>query len=480
LKNNNNKKTKIVATLGPVTNDYQSIKKLIKLGVNVIRLNFSHGSHEDHKENIKHINKACKELDTTVAILQDISGPKIRIGEIEGKLLLNRGDELKLSKNENPNDPYTLTLTYPSIIDEVKVGEEIYFADGTIKTVVSDKRDDTLYLKLLNDGKLTSRKGVNFPTTKLNIDVITPKDEKDLLFGAEMGVDIVALSFVQSKEDILTAKKILAPTNTNPMIFSKIETMTAINNLDGIIEKSDGIMVARGDLGAELGVEKVPSLQKYIISQANQQCKPTITATQMLLSMVNSPYPTRAEVSDVANAIYDGTDAVMLSDETTIGEFPFNAIEVLNSTILEAEKTYRYNKNFVTNKKEAISKSATDLAHNLDVDAIVAFTTSGNSAISISKYRPSKTIYAVTHDQKVNKKLNVVWGVEPKFVVPAYENTTEIVFKFLKQAEEINLFDEENINILATMGYVAGNEGNTNLIRILTTDAVKRIKAKFE
>ncbi|HHH18946.1 MAG TPA: pyruvate kinase, partial [Campylobacterales bacterium] len=382
------RKTKIVITLGPSTSSLEMIQTLIERGVNVFRLNFSHGDHETHANNISLIRQASKKVGTEVAILQDISGPKVRIGKIDGVLELKKGDTLTLAKEEDDSDPYSLALSYPLIIDMVNVGEEVFFADGTLQTLVIDKDEKALKLQLLNDGELTSRKGVNFPKTKLSISAITPKDENDLAFGATQGIDIVALSFVQDQKDILKAKQIMAKHNFDPFIVSKIETSEAIANLEEILEVSDGVMVARGDLGAEFGVTKLPRIQKHIIAVANAMNKPSITATQMLTSMKDNPFPTRAEVSDIANAVYDGTDAVMLSDETTIGKFPIQSVEVLHDTIKDVEKDYPYYKAFTTiDKSDAVSKSAVELAKNLNKEALVPFTTSGMSAQTLSKYR---------------------------------------------------------------------------------------------
>ena len=326
------KKTKIVATLGPSSID--KIEDLIKAGVDVFRLNFSHANHKTHKESIKKIRETAKKLNSKTAILQDISGPKIRIGEVDGLLELKKGDKIKLVK-KHPKNRYELTISYPEIIDHVNIGEYVFFADGSIRTKVIDKTKDALILEVKNDGVLSSRKGVNFPHSNLKISAITQKDKKDLIFGAKNGIDIVAISFVNNKEDILKAKNILKEYNASPWVIAKIETKKGVENLDEILEVADGVMVARGDLGIEVGVEKVPVIQKKIIRKANKLKKPVITATQMLLSMVNSPFPTRAEVSDVANAVMDGSDGVMLSDETTVGKYPVKAVEVLKKTIIE-------------------------------------------------------------------------------------------------------------------------------------------------
>jgi len=471
------RKTKIVITLGPSTSSFKIVKTLISKGVNVFRLNFSHGDYETYAENIKTIRQASKELNKEVAILQDISGPKVRIGKIKGVLKLKKGDTLKLAKEENEEDDWTLSLSYPLIIDMVNIGEEVFFADGTIQTVVVDKDDHHLALKLLNDGELTSKKGVNFPKTKLSISSITKKDEQDLAFGATHDIDIVALSFVQSKEDILKAKRIMKEHHFDPFIVAKIETGEAIENLKEILEVSDGVMVARGDLGAEFGVTKLPRIQKHIISIANEMNKPSIIATQMLTTMINSPFPTRAEVSDIANAVYDGSDAVMLSDETTIGKFPLQAVDVLHDTIKDVEKDYPYFKEFKTlDKSDAVSKSAVELAKNLDKEALVPFTTSGMSAQTLSKYRPKQSIYAVSHSLKTHRRLSLVWGVHPLFVMEEIKNPTRLLYNFVQKilAEERATMDTR---FIVTIGSTTGEQGSTNLIRLFNREGMEAVLA---
>ena len=468
------RKTKIVVTLGPVTANETMVEKLIDYGVNVFRLNFSHGDHNVHKESIRLIREASKRLNKDVAILQDISGPKVRIGEIDGVLELKKGDIIYLAK-EPSSEPNVLDLSYPDIIDMVKIGDEVFFADGTLESVVIDKDDKKLTLKLLNSGELTSKKGVNFPKTRLKISAITKKDEADLEFGAKNDIDIVALSFVQDKKDILKAKQIMARYNFDPFIVAKIETGEAINNLDEILEVSDGVMVARGDLGAEFGVTKLPRIQKHIIKVANKMGKPAITATQMLSSMKYNPFPTRAEVSDIANAVYDGTDAVMLSDETTVGKYPLLAVEVLHETIKDAEKSYPFFKDFTPlNSSEAVSKSAVELAKNLNKEALVTFTTSGMSALALSKYRPKQSIYAVSHSIKTHRKLNLLWGVRPLFVMEPIKNPTRLLYEFVKK-----IVDEKRVSpnkrFIVTIGSTTGKKGSTNLIRILNKEGMEAV-----
>ena len=471
------RKTKIVITVGPATASLEMIKNLIIKGVNVFRLNFSHGDHETHQKSINRIREASKELDKEVAILQDISGPKVRIGKINGVLELKKGERILLTKEENSEDERSLALSYPLIIDMVSVGEEVFFADGTIQTIVTSKDENHLELKLLNDGELTSRKGVNFPKTKLQISAITKKDEDDLAFGAKSDIDIVALSFVQNREDILKAREIMKRREFDPFVVSKIETGEAIVNLKEILEVSDGVMVARGDLGAEFGVTKLPRIQKKIIAVANEMNKPSITATQMLTTMKDNPFPTRAEVSDIANAVYDGTDAVMLSDETTIGKYPLQAVTILHDTIKDVEQDYPYFKEFATmDKADAVSKSAVELAKNLDKEALVSFTMSGMSAQTLSKYRPKQHIYAITHTVETQRKLNLVWGVHPLFVMEKVQNPSRLIYNFITK-----IVQEKRITIdkrfILTMGSTTGERGSTNLIRLLNKEEMQSVLA---
>ncbi|SFV53772.1 Pyruvate kinase [hydrothermal vent metagenome] len=471
------RKTKIVITVGPATSSLKMITNLIKKGVNVFRLNFSHGDYKTHKESIKTIRQASKLLKKEVAILQDISGPKVRIGEIDGVLLLKKGETFKLTKEEDKTNPRSLALSYPKIIDMVNIGEEVFFADGTIQTVVIDKSANHLELKLLNSGELTSKKGVNFPKTKLKISAITKKDEEDLAFGAKSDIDIVALSFVQSAKDILKAKEIMHQHDFDPFIVGKIETGEAIENLDEILELCDGVMVARGDLGAEFGVTKLPRMQKKIISIANDMNKPCITATQMLTSMKDNPFPTRAEVSDIANAVYDGTDAVMLSDETTIGSFPLEAVQILHDTIKDVECDYPYFKSCKSdNSADAVSKSAVELAKNLDKEALVAFTMSGMSAQTLSKYRPKQSIYAISHSLKTHRRLSLVWGVNPLFMMDKVLNPTRLIYDFVHKILEEEYATIES-RFIITMGATTGKSGSTNFIRLLNKEGMEAVLA---
>ncbi|BCD68849.1 pyruvate kinase [Nitratiruptor sp. YY09-18] len=455
--------TKIVATLGPSSQD--KIDKLIKSGVNVFRLNFSHADHNIHKKAINKIRETAKKLGSKTAILQDISGPKIRIGEIDGILELNKGDKIRLVKDQ-PTSKYDLTLSFPEIIDDLQVGEYVFFADGTIRAKVVEKDPHSATLIVKNAGVLSSRKGVNFPHSNLSLSAITPKDEKDLRFGAKEGIDIVAISFVNSAQDIQKAREILRQEGANPWIVAKIETKKAVENLASILQASDGVMVARGDLGIEVGIEKVPVIQKRIIKEANRLGKPVITATQMLLSMVNSPFPTRAEVSDVANAVMDGSDAVMLSDETTVGKYPIEAVETLRKVIKETMSIYPFYKRYEGKDVDAIAGSVADLCKSIAPKAIVSFTSSGTTVKSIAKYRPQAPIIAVTHDKKTSHKLSLVWGVQEILEMPKIKNPENLIQKFLDVAQREKIIAPGD-TIILTMGSIVGKEGTTNMIRVV-------------
>lgn len=469
------RKTKIVATIGPSTDKKAMIKKLIQNGVNVFRLNFSHATHFYHKNTIEKIRKASKELGIEVAILQDISGPKIRICELSKPMELKTGEILTISKSIIDEEHKTITISYPEILDSLKVGEYVYFSDGTIRTKVIKKTKSFVQCEVVVGQILQSKKGINFPNSKLKIANLTQKDKDDLVFGAKHGVDIVALSFVSRKKDIQIAREILKENNSNPMIFSKIEKPEAMENLDSIIKESDGIMVARGDLGVELGLSNVPSAQKLIIKKANDMAKPTITATQMLTSMIHSPYPTRAEISDIANAVLDGSDAVMLSDETTIGEYPVEAIKVLNSSIKEAEKIYPYYKDTNEVKKdESIAAAVTTISKTIKPNAIICFTRTGKSVTQISKFRPEQKIVVNSYDIKTLRKLQVVWGVNAYYLTPQQINEKSLLKAFLTKAIE-NKAVALNKKYVVTIGYPLDVKYSTNQIKLLDKNAMEYI-----
>ncbi len=453
--------TKTVATLGPSSMD--KIDLLIKTGVDVFRLNFSHADRDTHKIAIQKIRETAKKLNTHTAIMQDISGPKIRIGRIEGILELKRGDHLRLVRSD-PKSPYEITLNYPQVLQDLEVGEYIFFADGSIRAKVVAKGEGWVEVVVLNEGTLSSHKGVNFPDTNLSLQAITPKDEKDLIFGAKMGVDLVAVSFVNKAQDMLKAREILRAAGSDAWLIAKIETRAGVERFEEIMQASDGIMVARGDLGIEVGIEHVPIIQKRIIKKANQAKKPVITATQMLLSMVNSPYPTRAEASDVANAVLDGSDALMLSDETAVGKYPVESVRTLAKIVQKTQQIYPFFKRYETKEPDAIAKSVADLCQAMEPRAIVSFTTAGTTVRSIAKYRPATAIIAVTHQEKIARRLSLVWGVQESFVIAPKPSPEELIEEFLSKCSCRSFTGDK---LVVTMGSIVGKEGTTNMIRIL-------------
>lgn len=448
-------------------------------GVNVFRLNFSHGTHEYHKKNLDTIRKVAKELHIRIGILQDISGPKIRTGELKEPFELKKGDRLDFYREtilgeKIAQNHYKISINQKSILDMLKIDEYIYLYDGSIRAKVVNIDDQKIETIIENDGFLNSNKGINFPNTKINIDVITQKDKNDLLWGIKNEVDFLAISFVQNAHDIDEVREILAQNNAKISIFAKIEKFDAVENIDEIIKSSDGIMVARGDLGIEVPYYKVPNIQKEIIQKANNASKPVITATQMLFSLAKSKTATRAEISDVANAVLDGTDAVMLSEESAVGIDPANAVDIMCQTIIETEKRYPYNKfndfNDLDNT-DKIMRSSAHLATDLNADAIFSLTSSGKSAIKIARYRPNIEIIAVGHSEKTLNSLSIVWGVNPAILVNKSNELTELLKDSVRSSVEKGFMDEDKCYLL-TAGFPTGVEGTSNLIRILNKEQI--------
>lgn len=472
------KKTKILATVGPSSDKIEILEGLIKAGVNVFRLNFSHGTHEYHSQTLANIRQASLNVGIKVGVLQDICGPKVRVGKLNEDFSLKTGDSLTFVKGiiegeKTGENSYKLCINQPQILDMLKVDEYIYLYDGNIRARVVSIGDE-IVTQVENDGKLSSNKGVNFPNTIINIEVITPKDEKDLLWGVQNGVDFVAISFVQNANDIKKAKKILDAHKSRAQVFAKIEKFDAVENIDEILEVSDGLMVARGDLGIEVPYYKVPSIQKKIIRKANAASKPVITATQMLLSMAQNEMATRAEISDVANAVLDGTDAVMLSEESAIGKNPIHVVEVMANTIKETEQVYPYNKfnryEFL-DETDIISESTAKLAERLNVEAVISLTSSGMSAKKLARYRIKSDIYAVTHDERVARSLTIAWGVKP--IMNIETGTLNIMLGRTMQKGVSHGFIDKDKTYIVTAGYPTGVEGSTNFIRILRREQIE-------
>lgn len=472
------RKTKIVATVGPATGSEEMIEKLILAGVNVFRFNFSHSTHEYHGANLDRVRKVSERLGVCVAILQDISGPKIRVGEVDGVMVLEADDILSFYPEMGFDDKYGVTINHPQILPSLKVGDLIYLADGSIRCEVTANTGGVVRTKIVVGGDLTSKKGVNFPNASIPIAAITEKDIKDMEFGVKIGVDMMAVSFVKSREDIEEAKRIVAGFGGDCQIFAKIEKSEAVENLSSIVEVADGLMVARGDLGVELGLSKVPIAQKKIIRTANRKGIPVITATQMLTSMIDSPYPTRAEVSDIANAVLDGTDAVMLSDETTVGKYPIEAIKVLDEAIREVESIYPFYRNLekIHNPADAIAVAANRMAEDMEPNALIAFTRSGGSARSLAKFRPKADILVPVHTIETYRRLAIVWGVRPLFVLEEHESTDRMLCEFTLKALETGAMQEDGTYIV-TVGYPTGQQGTTNLVRIMRAADIEHAKS---
>jgi len=467
------KRTKILATVGPASDSLEKLESLIRAGVNVFRLNFSHGTHEYHAEVLGRIREAMRVTGLTVGVLQDISGPKIRIGELEYQFDLVEGDQIVFHKEscvgkKTDEGIYEVSINYPEILNQLKLDDYIYLYDGIIRTRVIEVTQESVRVNVENSGILSSKKGVNFPNTRLGVDVLTQKDRNDMAWGVANEVDFMAISFVQSASDMLKARAIVNEHGGHQMLLAKIEKFDAIENIDAIINASDGIMVARGDLGIEVPYYEVPTLQKMLIHKANAAAKPVITATQMLLSMTKSERATRAEISDIANAVLDGSDAVMLSEESAVGAHPALAVKTMFETIRETEINYPFHKFRKFERgdvTDAIDESAVRLSEDIDAVGILAMSTSGASARKLSRYRPTKPIYAITHDDQTRRQLTLSWGVVPTFSVtksPLDVTLREVV----EYGIEEGILDLEKSYIL-TAGDPIGVAGSTNTIRLL-------------
>ncbi|MEL6813511.1 MAG: pyruvate kinase [Cyanobacteria bacterium J06598_3] len=472
------RRTKIVATIGPATQDPDTLRALIEAGATTLRLNFSHGDIEGHKRNIKLIRQLSFELNQHVGILQDLQGPKIRLGKFEnGSIQLKNGDSFILTSRPIPGTQAESSVTYEPLVEEVPSGATILLDDGKVemKVVGKDMEKQNLLCEVIVGGKLSNSKGVNFPGVYLSIKALTEKDKKDLLFGLGQGVDWVALSFVRNPQDVLEIKEIIQNNSKRRVpVIVKIEKHEAIEQMNAILSLSDGVMVARGDLGVELPAEDVPVLQKRLISTANRLGIPVITATQMLDSMVDSPRPTRAEVSDVANAIYDGTDAVMLSNETAVGDFPVEAVATMARIAKRTEKEQLKKVTEDVSKSHtipnAISQAVGQISAQLRASAIMTLTRSGATARNVSKFRPKAPILAITPMVDVSRQLQLVWGVNPLLVMDS-GSTGQTFQAAMNVAQEKGLLNDGDL-VVMTAGTLQGVSGSTDLIKVEMVTAV--------
>jgi pyruvate kinase len=458
------KRTKIIATIGPATDSYEAIYSLIKAGVNGVRLNFSHGTHEERLRQIPWIRKASKELGKPVAIIQDLQGPKIRLGEFEGVITIASAQRLLFGYKSD----YEKTSIIPTQYDlskKMKPGERLYLFDGRVRTTVTAMRDGVVQAVAENDGMVISKKGINLPDTDFGGDILTEKDLTDIAFGATQDFDYVALSFVQTAGDVQKLRKILKAAGSDAKIIVKVETKAAVENIEEIVKAADAVMVARGDLAVETPAETVPVVQRQIINLGQKHVRPTIVATQMLLSMVERPEPTRAEVSDVATAVFSGADCVMLSDETAAGKYPLEAVKTMKRVITYAEQNPPFKVEHEHNREQsvqnAISGSVINLAENIDARAIVAETKSGATALEISARRSDIPIIAVTDERRVSQQLSLVYGVK-SFVRHSDAAAVQKLTDWLRENKVLHKGD----TIVTVSGRYPGVVGTTDTIKV--------------
>ena len=466
------KKTKIVCTLGPASQSEDVLKKLIQNGLNVCRFNFSHGSHEEHKGRMDVVKKVREELNKPVAILLDTKGPEIRTGEFaDPEVFLEAGSKFIITMVDVVGTKDICTVSYKGLVEDVVKGDLILIDDGLVGLRVEDIIGEEIHCIVENSGIVKNHKGVNVPGVKINLPALTPKDISDIEFGITQGIDFIAASFVRKASDVLAIREVLENNNaTDIQIISKIENQEGVDNLEEILQVSDGLMVARGDLGVEIPTEEMPIVQKEMIKKCNELGKPVITATQMLDSMIRNPRPTRAEVTDVANAIYDGTDAIMLSGETAAGKYPVEAVKVMAAIAKRIEETLDYD-NILrskglnnTNVTDAISYATCTTAKSLTASGIVTSTSSGHTARMVSKFRPNTPIIAATPNERTSRQLSLSWGVYTVLCEQA-GNTDDLIENSINASKREGFIHEGEL-VVITAGVPTGVSGTTNLIKV--------------
>ena len=467
------RRTKIVATLGPASNNEVTFRQLVRAGLDVARLNFSHGTHEQKLELMQMVRKVAQEENKALCILGDLQGPKIRTGRLENRtpVQLTSGQSLTITPRDIPGTAACVSTTFPSLAENLKSGDRILLSDGLIELRVSAIRGDDVECTVINGGTLGENKGINLPGIAVKVPSLTEKDEIDLRFCIENDVDAIAVSFVRTAEDIRHVRERVRALGGEIWIIAKLEKPQAIEHLEGILEVADGIMVARGDLGVEVPPEKVPAIQKHVIRRAGEYRKPVITATQMLESMIENPRPTRAEASDVANAVYDGTDAVMLSAESAAGKYPVEAVQMMSRIVVESETQMNLDPTLGRPRSphvrlsisETICESMAHAAEDLDITAIAVFTETGTTARQLSKWRPKSPIFALSSVPKVIRRMNLLWGVHPLGCAKCStaESMVETAEELLTQGGYMKSHD--------ILGIVAGTRtlsGSTNFLRL--------------
>jgi pyruvate kinase len=462
-------RTKIVATIGPASSDRAVLRQMVIEGLNVARLNFSHGSYETHAQTIATLRSLSSELDTPISILQDLQGPKIRVGQFpEGAITLREGATVVLvSEAEAVTSPDQIYIDYPYLAEDAEPGTQILLDDGLLELRVTAIASPKVQCEVVRGGRLSSRKGVNLPTLSLNLPSMTEKDEADLEFGLSQGIDWVSLSFVRKAEDLYTLRTFLKERGSDVPIIAKIEKPQAVQDLEAILTVCDGVMVARGDMGVEVSPERVPMIQKHIIRRCNQRGIPVITATQMLESMIHNPRPTRAEASDVANAIVDGTDAVMLSGESAVGQFPIEAIRMMVRIAESVEQEVEFT-NFPaadTNETHALSEALNAICGVLDLRCIVAFTSSGYSAQLAAAERSKVPVVAMTPNKPVYQRLNLVWGVLPVWIDKEVDTFEAVIHQAERCVLDLGV-GQPGDRIVVMGGIPMGIAGGTNFLKI--------------
>ncbi len=466
------RRSKIVATIGPASNSPETLKNLIETGVNIFRLNFSHGTHEDHFKVLKTIRQLSQELNAAVGILQDIQGPKIRVNKLKNKsMTLKKGEKVTITEKDVVGGDGVIPVDYKKVSQSCKPGMRILLDDGLIELRVEEVKKQEVICLVIFGGELKERKGVNLPGAELEIECMTEKDLVDLEFGIKNEVDYIALSFIRHERDVVKLRSILEKAQSKAKIVAKIEMLEALGRLEAIIKESDAVMVARGDLAIEVGQTLLPGTQKEIIKLSNYYAKPVITATQMLDSMVHNPRPTRAEITDIANAVLDGSDALMLSAETASGEYPVLCVQTMVDIILEVEKTsqnyYKLDlKAEFLSVAEAIAASACLSALKLDAKAIVCLTTSGKTATMIASYRPKAKIFAATYLMPTLNKMELVWGIQ-NLQVKEFNTSDEIISQVTTLLLKFELVQAGD-RVIFTMGLPVKNKGTTDSLRVYT------------
>ena len=470
------RRTKIVCTIGPVSRSVEVLEKLMRAGMDVARLNFSHGTEAEHAELIGRIRATAQKLGRPVAILQDLAGPKVRIGEIaNGPILLKNGDAYTLTSRDVPGNDREVSLVYKDLTKDVRAGDTLLLADGALEMTVESVKGLDIVCRVVVGGPLSSHKGINLPARSISAPILSDKDQSDLAFGLKQGVDYVALSFVRSAEDVLEARRFMKKQGIERPLIAKIEKYEALDNLDEIIRAADGVMVARGDLGVEIPLERVPHAQKTLIEKANRAGKPVITATQMLKSMCESPRPTRAEVNDVANAVLDGTDAVMLSEESAAGSYPVLAVETMAKIAAETDGyfpnkvwTHRYEDDENMDPQDAVAISACELAEDIHAAAIVTCTQSGSTTRRVARCKPPQPILAPTPDAETYRRLALIWGAIP-LKIDAVNSDEEMIREMRKAVAATGLV-KAGQTVVVTAGVPLHIPGTTNMIKVVKAE----------